>query len=183
LISPFVGRILDWNKKAHPQENYAGPTDPGVISVTKIYNYLKKHEFKTIIMGASFRNIQQILELSGCDKLTISPKLLDELQHSHESAATRLDAKKVEDLDIPEIDVSEKNFRWIINEDQMATEKLREGITTFAKDLQKVEELVQKKLKEYVAPVVHKTEESAAKEENKAKNGSHEAMVTEDTKA
>jgi len=136
LISPFVGRILDWHKKANPGKVYQAHDDPGVVSVTQIYNYLRKFEYKTIVMGASFRNVEEIMELAGCDKLTIAPKLLDELQSmADHSVPKRLDATKLEDLDIEPIDMNEKMFRWMLNEDPMATEKLSEGIRKFAEDL------------------------------------------------
>jgi transaldolase len=147
LISPFVGRILDWHKKSAGRD-FLPHEDPGVTSVTQIYNYLKKYGYATIIMGASFRNIGEILELAGCDKLTIAPKLLEELKASDASVPKRLDATQLEDMDIKGIDMNEKTFRWMMNEDPMATEKLAEGIRKFAEDIIKVEQLVEKKLKE-----------------------------------
>ena len=146
LISPFVGRILDWNKAFHKKDSYPGPEDPGVISVTDIYNYYKKHGHNTIVMGASFRNTDEIVELTGCDRLTISPALLDQLADSKEKITKKLDATKAADMDIPKIDACEKKFRWMLNEDQMATEKLSEGIRGFTKDIIKLEEILKKKM-------------------------------------
>ncbi|KAI8053504.1 transaldolase-like protein [Syncephalis plumigaleata] len=139
LISPFVGRILDWYKK-HTGEDYINPeTDPGVISVRRIYNYYKAHGYSTIVMGASFRNTGEIRSLAGCDFLTISPALLQELHNAQgelprllapEKAATQADAK---------IHLDEASFRWMLNEDAMATEKLSEGIRKFAEDATKLQ--------------------------------------------
>jgi len=140
LISPFVGRILDWHKKANPGKIYDSHEDPGVVSVTKIFNYLKKFNYKTAVMGASFRNTGEILELAGCDKLTIAPKLLEELQTMHDiTVHKRLDASQLDDMDIQKIEMNEKTFRWMMNEDPMATDKLAEGIRKFAEDLDKLE--------------------------------------------
>lgn len=145
LISPFVGRILDWYKKAEGR-TYTGAEDPGVISVTEIYNYYKKRGYKTQIMGASFRNTEEIIELAGCDLLTIAPKLLEELQSSTLPITRKLDPQKSQRLDIKPISVDEKTFRWMLNEDAMATEKLAEGIRNFAKDLIKLEEMLRKRI-------------------------------------
>lgn len=139
LISPFVGRILDWYKKAEGKESYPPDEDPGVLSVTEIYNYYKKFGYKTQVMGASFRNIDEILELSGCDLLTIAPKLLKELQEAEGAVPKKLSADKAKDLSIEKLSIDEKTFRWMLNENQMATEKLSEGIRNFTKDTLKLE--------------------------------------------
>jgi transaldolase len=146
LISPFVGRIMDWHKKDQGVAGFSGPEDPGVISVSTIFNYYKKHGHNTIVMGASFRNTDEIIELTGCDRLTIAPDLLDKLGATTEVVAKRLDATKAVAMDIPKIDASEKNFRWMLNEDPMATEKLAEGIRNFAKDIVKLEDILKAKL-------------------------------------
>jgi transaldolase len=133
LISPFVGRILDWHVKAGGGP-YTAETDPGVVSVGQIYAYYKTHGVKTVVMGASFRNIGEIEALAGCDRLTISPQLLGELANAEGTLTRKLDAKSVGPA--PEkISLDEKGFRWRLNEDAMATEKLSEGIRQFAKDL------------------------------------------------
>jgi len=147
LISPFVGRILDWYKKSTGKD-YQPHEEPGVESVTKIYNYFKKYDYKTFVMGASFRNTGEILELAGCDRLTISPKLLEDLNKMDREVTRKLDPKSVADLDLEFIHVDEKVFRWQMNEDAMATEKLAEGIRVFAKDLEKLEDKIRKLLKE-----------------------------------
>ncbi len=139
LISPFVGRILDWYKKHDGVDKYAPAEDPGVISVTEIYHYYKKFGYKTEVMGASFRNVDEILELAGCDLLTISPTLLNELSKAEGSVPRKLSAKDAEHLSIPRIDINEKTFRYLLNENQMATEKLSEGIRKFAEDSIKLE--------------------------------------------
>jgi len=146
LISPFVGRIMDWYKKSQGVEGFAPAEDPGVVSVTAIYNYFKKHGHKTIVMGASFRNTEEICELAGCDRLTISPQLLDGLMTNMGDLPQKLDAEKAKEMDIPKIDMTENTFRWMMNEDPMATEKLAEGIRGFAKDIVKLEEIVQAKI-------------------------------------
>lgn len=143
LISPFVGRILDWYKKAEGKESYAPDKDPGVVSVTHIYNYYKKFGHKTQIMGASFRNVDEVLELAGCDLLTIAPKLLKELTEVEGMVQKKLSADKATKMELEKIHVDEKSFRWRLNEDAMATEKLAEGIRTFAKDTVKLEKLIQ----------------------------------------
>jgi len=143
LISPFVGRILDWHVKAHPGQAFAGETDPGVISVRQIYAYYKKFGHGTIVMGASFRNKGEILALAGCDRLTIAPKLLDELMASTEPVARVLDAAAAAAAeDVQRIEMNETVFRWMMNEDAMATEKLSEGIRNFAVDTVKLEKLI-----------------------------------------
>ncbi|NGX50570.1 MAG: Transaldolase [Chlamydiae bacterium] len=139
LISPFVGRILDWYKKAEGKESYPPDEDPGVVSVTQIFNYYKKFGHKTQIMGASFRNIEEVLELAGSDLLTISPKLLKELSEAEGAVPKKLSADKASSMDIEKISIDERAFRWQLNENAMATEKLAEGIRTFAKDTVKLE--------------------------------------------
>ncbi|PIS01434.1 MAG: transaldolase [Chlamydiae bacterium CG10_big_fil_rev_8_21_14_0_10_35_9] len=146
LISPFVGRILDWYKKKEGKESYPPDEDPGVKSVRKIYNYYKKHGYNTVIMGASFRNKEQILALAGCDFLTISPELLEELKTSEDPVEKKLDPKSAKQSDMEKIHVDEKAFRYQLNEDPMATEKLAEGIRKFAEDIVKLEKVIEKKL-------------------------------------
>ena len=140
LISPFVGRILDWYKKAEGVEGYAPADDPGVKSVTTIYNYYKRHGYATVVMGASFRNIDEILQLAGCDYLTISPQLMEKLRNDDNEITRHLDPVTAQGLEIPQIELSEANFRWYMNEDAMATEKLAEGIRNFTKDTLRLEE-------------------------------------------
>lgn len=146
LISPFVGRILDWFKKSTGQE-YTAETDPGVHSVKSIFNYYKKFGYKTIVMGASFRNTGEITELAGCDFLTIAPKLLEELYSSTEAVPKKLDASKASALDIEKQEFLEYpgKFHFALNEDQMATEKLSEGIRNFAKDTETLLNLIGEK--------------------------------------
>ncbi|WP_257285545.1 transaldolase [Endozoicomonas sp. SESOKO1] len=145
LISPFVGRILDWYKKSTGKEHYSPAEDPGVLSVTDIYNYYKQHDYKTVVMGASFRNIDEIRQLAGCDCLTISPDLLDELEQCSDSLEQKLFASKpVREIDNTVLD--EASFRWAMNENPMATEKLAEGIRNFAIDQEKLETLIAQKL-------------------------------------
>jgi transaldolase len=143
LISPFVGRILDWYKKAEKKDSYPPAEDPGVKSVSQIFNYYKKFNFKTQIMGASFRNVDEILQLAGCDLLTISPQLLDELYRANGKVERKLDAEKAKKLVIDKLNYDESKFRWLLNEDAMATEKLSEGIRNFAKDGQKLKDYVE----------------------------------------
>lgn len=143
LVSPFVGRILDWYKKAEGVSSYAPTEDPGVKSVTQIYQYYKKFDYKTQVMGASFRNIDEILELAGCDLLTISPQLLEELKKAEGMVDRKLDPAASHVLNIQKITVDEKTFRWMLNENAMATEKLAEGIRNFAKDCVKLENYVE----------------------------------------
>jgi len=147
LISPFVGRILDWHVAHTDKKKFEPREDPGVISVTKIYNYYKKFGFKTVVMGASFRNIGEITALTGCDLLTISPKLLEELSNSTDKLTTQLSESIAKKQDLDKIDMSETVFRWMHNEDAMATDKLAEGIRKFAADAVKLEVLLQAKLK------------------------------------
>jgi transaldolase len=146
LISPFVGRIMDWHKKDQGVDGFKPDEDPGVVSVTQIFNYYKKHGYNTIVMGASFRNTDEITELTGCDRLTIAPPLLDALAASTEPIEKKLDAAKSTELDIPKIDMDEKVFRWMINEDPMATSKLAEGISSFAADVVKLEDIIKAKM-------------------------------------
>ncbi|MDB6072862.1 MAG: talab: transaldolase [Verrucomicrobiaceae bacterium] len=142
LISPFVGRILDWYKKSTGKD-YGAAEDPGVVSVTQIYNYYKHFGYKTEVMGASFRNKGEITELAGCDLLTISPSLLGELAASSEDLPQKLNADGAKDLKIDRLKLDEKTFRWMLNEDAMATEKTAEGIRKFGEDIVKLEKLVQ----------------------------------------
>lgn len=146
LISPFVGRIMDWHK-AKTGKTYASAEDPGVLSVQAIYDYYKKFGYKTEVMGASFRNIGEILELAGCDLLTISPNLLEELQASTASVKRKLDPAASASREITKIAMDEKTFRWMFNEDAMATEKTGEGIRNFAADIVKLEAMIQAKLR------------------------------------
>lgn len=144
LISPFVGRIYDWYNTKKPITPYVASEDPGVVSVRNIYNYYKEHRYETIVMGASFRNKEQILELAGCDRLTISPALLTELQNSTDAVEHKLTpSKNVSNRPSP---ITEIEFRWQHNEDAMATEKLAEGIRAFAVDQQKLEDMLIKLL-------------------------------------
>jgi len=145
LISPFVGRIYDWFKKSTGKE-YQGAEDPGVQSVKTIYAYYKKHGYKTEVMGASFRNMGQIVELAGCDLLTISPGLLGELQASTAKIERKLDEATAKQDPIQKIANDEKTFRFLLNEDAMATEKLAEGIRLFAGDIVKLEKKILAKL-------------------------------------
>ncbi|MDQ8193592.1 transaldolase [Coraliomargarita sp. SDUM461004] len=145
LISPFVGRILDWFK-ANTDTSYDASNDPGVLSVKEIYTYYKKFDYETEVMGASFRNSGEILELAGCDLLTISPNLLEELQGMDQTVERKLDPEQAKNADIERLDVSEKSFRWLMNEDAMATEKLAQGIRVFGQDMLKVREIVASKL-------------------------------------
>ena len=138
---------MDWHKKNQGVDGFEPQDDPGVQSVTKIYNYFKKHGYNTIVMGASFRNKGEIVELAGCDRLTISPDLLDELAESKETLTQKLNAEEAIKMDIPKIEMNEKVFRWMMNEDAMATEKLAEGIRNFALDIVKLEEIVKNKMK------------------------------------
>jgi transaldolase len=140
LISPFVGRILDWYKNAENVPGYPADEDPGVRSVTQIFNYFKRHGHETIVMGASFRNVDEILELAGCDYLTIAPKLLAELEESDGELPRKLDPEAARTMDIPAREFDEQAFRWEMNEDAMATEKLAEGIRLFAADTQRLEQ-------------------------------------------
>ncbi len=142
LISPFVGRILDWYKKHEGIDSYRAAEDPGVRSVTRIYNYYKKHDYKTVVMGASFRNTDEILELAGCDLLTISPGLMSQLESTDGELPRKLSAGHASGSGDPRIPLDETGFRWMHNEDAMATEKLAEGIRGFTRDTERLEELV-----------------------------------------
>src|SRR5438874_7910434 len=146
LISPFVGRIYDWYKKENKRD-YTGAEDQGVQSVTEIYTYYKKFGIATEVMGASFRNIGQIRELAGCDCLTISPELMKELSESFEPVERKLTPEKAKAAKIDKLDLDEKKFRWLLNENAMATEKTAEGIRKFAADVIKLEKFVASKLK------------------------------------
>lgn len=151
LISPFVGRIYDWYVAKTGVKVYEDPTkDPGVQSVTRIYNYYKKHGYKTVVMGASFRNVSEIKALVGCDLLTISPSLLKQLEDEKgETLQVRLTpelAKSSSGPDLEKVTFDEKSFRWALNEDEMATDKLSEGIRKFAADAVKLENLIKAKL-------------------------------------
>ncbi len=145
LISPFVGRIYDWYKAAMKRD-YTGAEDPGVISVAAIFDYYKKFGHKTEVMGASFRNVSQIVELAGCDLLTISPDLLAKLAASNEPVVKKLDAAAAMAKDIAPLHLDEKTFRFLLNEDAMATEKTAEGIRKFAADIVKLEKVIAAKL-------------------------------------
>merc|ERR1712112_131300 len=146
LISPFVGRILDWYVANGDQKTFAPKEDPGVVSVTKIYNYYKKFGYKTVVMGASFRNTGEVLALAGCDLLTISPKLLAELETSTEAVEACLNAEEAAKVDLEKIDMNEATFRWMHNENQMAVEKLSEGIRKFAADQVKMDNMVRARI-------------------------------------
>jgi transaldolase len=145
LISPFVGRIYDWYKK-EMKRDYSGAEDPGVQSVTEIYTYYKKFDIGTEVMGASFRNAGQIRELAGCDALTISPELMKELSESIEPLERKLDPEKAKQAKIEKLKLDEKTFRYLLNENAMATEKTAEGIRKFAADVVKLEKFVASKL-------------------------------------
>lgn len=143
LISPFVGRILDWYKNKTGCDNYPAALDPGVISVSRIYNYYKQFGYNTIVMGASFRNVGEIEQLAGCDRLTISPQLMQELQEDTDTLTRKLSPETAPACERhPEI--TEQSFRWLLNEDAMATEKLAEGIRNFTVDQGKLEQFIVK---------------------------------------
>jgi len=145
LISPFVGRIYDWFKK-EMKRDYQGAEDPGVQSVQEIYTYYKKFGYETEVMGASFRNKGQILELAGCDALTISPELMEELSESNDPVERKLDREKAKAAKIERLDLDEKRFRYLLNDNAMATEKTAEGIRKFAADIVKLEKFIASKL-------------------------------------
>ncbi len=145
LISPFVGRILDWYKKHTGQTSYEPQEDPGVLSVTEIYQYYKQHQIDTIVMGASFRNSGEIIELAGCDRLTISPDLLSELNQSNDTIIRKLSPENASNT-IEKMELNESQFRYQLNDDAMATEKLAEGIRNFVKDQVKLEALIREKI-------------------------------------
>ena len=138
LISPFVGRILDWYKSETGKESYSGNEDPGVISVSKIYNYYKTHNYKTEVMGASFRNVDEILELAGCDLLTISPKFLKELENNNSNLTRKLDPLDLAGFS-EKIHLNEVDFKIMLKADRMASEKLQEGIVNFSKAIEQLE--------------------------------------------
>jgi transaldolase len=142
LISPFVGRIYDWHKRDRGVDDIALEEDPGVASVSRIYNYYKKFGFPTEVMGASFRKKGQITELAGCDLLTISPDLLDELQSDNGQLTRRLDPEIAAGMDLERVEMDESIFRWMLNDDAMANEKLAEGIRSFTGDLLKLQALL-----------------------------------------
>jgi len=146
LVSPFVGRILDWTMKNSGNQEISPAEEPGVLLVKNIYIYYRKFDYKTEIMGASFRNIGEITELAGCDLLTISPVLLKELQQTKGRLERKLDAERAKQSDIGKIELDEKRFRWLLNEDAMATEKLAEGIRKFTEDLVRLENMLIKRL-------------------------------------
>ena len=145
LISPFVGRIYDWYKAANKRD-YSGAEDPGVQLVQEIYTYYKKFGYETEVLGASFRNVGQILELVGCDLLTISPELMKELSESHVPVERKLNREKAESAKIDKLELDEKRFRYLLNEDAMATEKTAEGIRKFVADMAKLEKFVAGKI-------------------------------------
>jgi len=147
LISPFVGRILDWYKTS-TGKTYSGAEDPGVKSVQHIFNYYKKFGYKTVVMGASFRNVDEITELAGCDYLTISPNLLEDLFNSQDEVPKKLSSEDASSLDIEKISYidNEGDFRFAFNEEQMAVEKLSDGIRKFAADAVTLKEILKKKL-------------------------------------
>ena len=145
LISPFVGRIYDWFKAANKRD-YVGAEDPGVQSVKEIYTYYKHFGYETEVMGASFRNVGQILELAGCDLLTISPELMKQLSESYDAVQRKLTPADAKKANLKPLALDEKKFRYLLNEDAMATEKTAEGIRKFAADIAKLEQLVASKL-------------------------------------
>ncbi len=147
LISPFVGRILDWYKKDSGRDSYPPAEDPGVLSVTKIYNYYKKHGYKTEVMGASFRNLGEIIELAGCDLLTIAPNLLADLQSKEDVLVRKLDPAKAATMDIPKTPVDEATFRAMHEKERMANDKLDEGIKGFSKAIVSLEAMLTERLK------------------------------------
>ncbi len=151
LISPFVGRILDWYK-ANENKDYSGPKDPGVRSVTEIYHYYKKFGYKTVVMGASFRNTNEIIELAGCDLLTIAPKLLEELQTTEGVLIRKLDPRLSKNDPIEQITVDKATFDKMHAENRMAHDKLKEGIEGFSKALEQLEQLLAKRLSELPKP-------------------------------
>ena len=145
LISPFVGRILDWFK-SNTSHEYDSSNDPGVESVGKIYNYFKQYNFKTVVMAASFRNKEEIINLAGCDKLTISPALLQDLSETEGDLTPKLTVLEAGNSKLDRVNVNESSFRWHLNENQMASFKLGEGIRLFNKDMLKLKDLIKSKL-------------------------------------
>jgi len=142
LISPFAGRITDYYKSIDKVDSYPAEKDPGVLSVRKIFNYYKTFGYKTVVMGASFRNKEQVVALAGCDLLTISPQILKDLENANVNVEKKLDATHLTPVD--KIHIDEKNFRWMMNDDEMAGFKLAEGIRKFAADIIKLEETIKK---------------------------------------
>jgi transaldolase len=151
LISPFVGRIYDWYRKERGVKDIPADEDPGVASVTRIYNYFKKFDYKTQIMGASFRKVDQIVRLAGCDLLTISPDLLEQMEKTQGEVKRRLSVEAAKASDAQKIHLEEKTFRWMHNEDAMATEKLAEGIRHFYADARKLEQYAQARVTKKIA--------------------------------
>ena len=147
LISPFVGRVLDWHLNKQPGQGFTPDEEPGVVLVKEIYHYYKKFGYKTEIMGASFRNMGEILALAGCDLMTIAPSFLDELERTEGVVEKKLDIEKAKDSEVEKIGMDQKKFRWLLNENDMAAEKLAEGIRKFTDDLIKLESLL---LRRYV---------------------------------
>jgi transaldolase len=145
LISPFVGRIYDWYKATNKRD-YSGAEDPGVQSVKEIYTYYKKFGYDTEVMGASFRNVGQILELVGCDLLTISPDLMEQLSESKEPITRKLSPENAKSAKNEKLELDEKKFRYLLNEDAMATEKTAEGIRKFVADMAKLEKVIANKI-------------------------------------
>ncbi|KAJ8375875.1 hypothetical protein SKAU_G00064550 [Synaphobranchus kaupii] len=146
LISPFVGRILDWHKENTDRKSFEPHEDPGVVSVTKIYNYYKKFDYSTVVMGASFRNTGEVKALAGCDLLTISTGLLAELKKDHSAVTAMLTADGAKACELPKVHLDEREFRWQHNEDRMAVEKLSDGIRKFAADAVKLEGMIKDKM-------------------------------------
>ena len=151
LISPFVGRIYDWYRKEHGVKDIPADEDPGVASVTRIYDYFKKFDYKTQIMGASFRKVDQIVRLAGCDLLTISPDLLEQMEKTEGAVPRRLSVDAARASDAQKIHLDEKTFRWMHNEDAMATEKLAEGIRKFYADARKLEQYARERVTRQMA--------------------------------
>src|SRR6516165_7156796 len=151
LISPFVGRIYDWYKKERGVKDIPADEDPGVASVTRIYDYFKKFDYKTQVMGASFRNVDQIVRLAGCDLLTISPDLLKRMEDAEGDVKRRLSVEAAKASDAKQIHLDEKTFRWMHNEDAMATEKMAEGIRKFYADARKLEQFARARVTQKVA--------------------------------
>jgi transaldolase len=150
LISPFVGRIYDWYKKENGGKDIAIENDPGVASVTKIYNYYKKFGYKTLVMGASFRKVEQIVHLAGCDLLTISPDLIEKMQQTQGEITPQLTPEKAKASEGEKLHLEEKDFRWLHNEDAMANDKLSEGIRKFNADARKLEQYARSQVREKV---------------------------------
>jgi transaldolase len=162
LISPFVGRIMDWYKAENPEADLALANDPGVQSVSRIFNYYKKHDYKTVVMGASFRNTGEITELAGCDLLTIAPKFLKVLQETEGEIPQKLSVEAAKAMDIPKVSMQhEATFRWEHNQDSMATEKLAQGIKNFGIDQEKLDSQI-RELLAAAAPVAAKEASVAA---------------------